>query len=51
KNYLTSQGALFFEHGFEQGEAVRNILIDLSYNNVQTVRDFNGHERITWAKL
>ena len=51
KNYLTSQGALFFEHGFEQGEAVRNILIDLSYNNVETVRDFNGHERITWAKL
>jgi len=51
KNHLTSQGALFFEHGFEQGEAVRNILTDLSYNNVETVRDFNGHERITWAKL
>ncbi len=50
-NYLTTQGAIFFEHGFEQGEAVRNILSDLGYDNAQTVRDLNGHERITWAKL
>lgn len=51
KNHLTTQGALFFEHGFDQGEAVRNILTDLGYDNAQTVRDFNDHERITWAKL
>ena len=51
KNHLTTQGALFFEHGFEQGEAVRNILTDLGYDNAETVRDFNGHERITWAIL
>lgn len=49
--YLNSQGSLFFEHGFEQGEAVRNILAALGYHNAQTVRDFNGHERITWARL
>ena len=49
--YLNSQGSLFFEHGFEQGEAVRNILTALGYHNAQTVRDFNGHERITWARL
>jgi release factor glutamine methyltransferase len=51
KNHLTTQGSLFFEHGFEQGEAVRNILTNLGYDNAQTVRDFNGHERITWARL
>ncbi|PKI16935.1 peptide chain release factor N(5)-glutamine methyltransferase [Colwellia sp. 12G3] len=50
-NFLNIQGALYFEHGFEQGEAVRNILNSLGYTNAQTVRDFNGHERITWAKL
>ena len=51
QNHLNVQGAIFFEHGFDQGEAVRNILTDLSYDNTQTVRDFNGHERITWACL
>jgi release factor glutamine methyltransferase len=49
--YLNNQGSLFFEHGFEQGEAVRNILTAFGYDNAQTVRDFNGHERITWARL
>ena len=49
--YLNSQGSLFFEHGSEQGEAVRNILTALGYHNAKTVRDFNGHERITWARL
>ena len=47
--FFKAQGALFFEHGFEQGQAVRNILTDLGYANAQTVRDLNGHERITWA--
>jgi release factor glutamine methyltransferase len=50
-NYLTIQGAIFFEHGFEQGKAVRNILTTLGYGNVQTVKDLNGHDRITWASL
>jgi protein-(glutamine-N5) methyltransferase, release factor-specific len=49
--FLNTQGSLFFEHGFEQGEAVRNILTALGYDNAQTVRDFNGHDRITWARL
>lgn len=49
RNFLNTQGALFFEHGYEQGQPVRNILTALGYHNAQTVRDFNGHERITWA--
>jgi len=48
-NFLNTSGALFFEHGFEQGEAVRNILTALGYDNAKTVRDLNGHERITWG--
>ena len=50
-NYLSTQGAIFFEHGFEQGKAVRNILTRLGYDNAQTVKDLNGHDRITWAIL
>lgn len=47
--FLKPQGSIYFEHGFEQGEAVRNLLSDLGYSNAQTAKDYNGHERITWA--
>jgi release factor glutamine methyltransferase len=47
--FLNIDGKLFFEHGFEQGHAVRTILTDLGYKNAQTKQDLNGHERITWA--
>jgi release factor glutamine methyltransferase len=49
RSFLKTNGQLFFEHGFEQGHAVRTILVDLGYDNVQTRLDLNGHERITWA--
>ncbi|KGJ96143.1 peptide chain release factor N(5)-glutamine methyltransferase [Colwellia psychrerythraea] len=48
-NFLKPQGALFFEHGYQQGDAVRNLLTSLGYANAKTVKDFNGHDRITWA--
>jgi len=47
--FLNTEGKLFFEHGFEQGHAVRTILTDLGYKNAQTKQDLNGHERISWA--
>ena len=50
-NFLNTSGALFFEHGFEQGEAVRNILMALGYEGAKTVRDLNDHERITWGTI
>lgn len=49
RSYLNFQGRLFFEHGYEQGLAVRNILLGLGYENVDTRQDLNGHDRITWA--
>jgi release factor glutamine methyltransferase len=49
RDFLTSGGKLFFEHGFEQGHAVRTILTDLGYENAQTKKDLNEHERISWA--
>lgn len=50
-NFLMPQGALFFEHGYEQGQAVRNILLALGFENSQTEQDLNGHDRITWTIL
>jgi len=49
RSFLNTDGKLFFEHGFEQGHAVRTILTDLGYENAQTKQDLNGHERISWA--
>lgn len=49
RNYLLEQGNIFFEHGFDQGLAVRTILLNLGYQQAKTVKDFNGHDRITWA--
>lgn len=47
--FLTSKGQLFFEHGFEQGVDVRDILVNFGFENPQTAQDLNGHDRITWA--
>ena len=50
RHFLCEQGQLFFEHGFEQGTAVRNILINLGFVDARTAQDLNGHDRITWAR-
>lgn len=49
REFLSAQGKLFFEHGFEQGQDVRNILTALGYEKAQTEQDLNGNDRITWA--
>tara|TARA_B110000090_G_scaffold164216_1_gene181694 strand:+ start:1357 stop:2235 length:879 start_codon:yes stop_codon:yes gene_type:complete len=49
REYLSTQGKLFFEHGFDQGTSVRKIMADAGYLQVQTVKDLSGHERVTWA--
>ncbi len=50
-NHFNAKGALFFEHGFEQGQDVRNILMSLSYEKIVTIKDLNGLERVTWARF
>lgn len=51
KNYLNTDGALFFEHGFEQAAQVKDIFEQLGYKSAQTKQDYNGHDRVTWAYL
>lgn len=51
RNFLSAQGKLYFEHGFEQGLDVRNILTALGYEKAKTEQDLNGNDRITWATL
>jgi release factor glutamine methyltransferase len=49
RRYLMSQGQLYFEHGYEQGDKVRKILLASGFEKVKTEKDLNGHDRITWA--
>jgi len=45
--YLDTGGLLALEHGYDQGEKVRNLLRGLGYHNVITVRDLEKRERVT----
>lgn len=49
--YLKPQGALILEHGWQQGEQVRN-LFDLNvWEAIETVQDYGGNDRVTQAIL
>ncbi len=49
--YLNKNGWLFIEHGYNQGELVRNLFKENSYYHVSTIRDFAGIERISYGKI
>ncbi len=46
-NYLSAGGWLLFEHGYQQGEAVRRLMHQAGYTAVSTFCDLNGKERAT----
>lgn len=45
--YLTESGWLLVEHGYDQGEQVRNLFLAQSFSAVTTIRDLGGNERVT----
>ncbi|MFQ2907852.1 peptide chain release factor N(5)-glutamine methyltransferase [Aeromonas allosaccharophila] len=45
--YLLTDGWLLLEHGWDQGEAVRQELRDSGYREVATVRDYGDNDRVT----
>lgn len=47
QDYLTPMGLLMLEHGYNQGEQVRNLFSLEGYTEIQTYRDLNGRERVT----
>lgn len=48
-NVLIPGGAAAFEHGYDQGRAVRALFTDLGFLNVTTVKDLAGNDRVTHA--
>lgn len=48
--YLEKSGYLLFEHGYNQGDLVRNIFSNGPFTDIQTICDYAGLERVTFAK-
>lgn len=52
-SYLSSNGVLLLEHGWQQGEKVRSIFQENHWEMVETARDYGDNERVTlgfWKK-
>ena len=50
-NLLKPGGAVFFEIGENQGEAVRKLMFDCGFDDITIERDFAGHDRYASAVL
>lgn len=49
--YLNVGGLLAIEHGFDQGDAVRQLLLNRGFESVYTVQDYGGNDRVTLGQL
>ena len=49
-HFLNEGGWLWLEHGFDQAEAVRDLLALHGYVEISSQRDLGGHERISGAR-
>ena len=50
-NLLKPGGAVFFEIGENQGEAVRQLMFDCGFDDIRIEKDFAGHDRYASAVL
>ena len=51
KEFLNPDGWLFFEIGYNQGEAVSDMMIEAGYSGVQVIKDLAGLDRVVIGKL
>lgn len=50
-DHLHAEGWLLIEHGADQGPAVRRLMTLRDFDQVSTLRDYAGHERVTSGRL
>ncbi|MGK2889331.1 MAG: peptide chain release factor N(5)-glutamine methyltransferase [Candidatus Malihini olakiniferum] len=48
--HLSEKGWLLLEHGWQQGESVRQLLRQRDFYQVTTCRDYGGNERVTLGR-
>jgi len=49
-SYLENAGWLLLEHGWQQGEAVRQLFANAGYQQIETVKDYGDNDRVTLAQ-
>lgn len=49
--YLTEEGEIFFEIGFNQGEAVSSILREAGFSHTKVCKDLAGLDRVVYGRL
>ncbi len=50
-NHLVNGGLLAVEHGYEQAKSVQTIFNTNGFNQVKTIKDYNGNDRVTIGVL
>ena len=50
KKHLTGGGRLFFEIGYDQGEAVKKLMEAAGFLDVEIVKDFAGLDRVVYGR-
>lgn len=50
RQFLVEAGWLLMEHGFEQGQAVREMMQSFGYTDVETAQDYAGNDRVTLGR-
>ena len=46
-DHLHTRGWIALEHGYDQGEYVRNLLEQQNFTDIRTLKDLNQHDRVT----
>ena len=49
--YLHTNGAVYFEHGYNQGASVRGLLNEAGLTQVRTIQDLSGNDRVSTGIL
>jgi len=49
--YLYIGGLLAIEHGYDQGDVVRQLFLDSGFESVHTVKDYGSNDRVTLGQV
>jgi len=49
--YLTEDGRIYFEIGYNQGEEVKKIVSDAGFVDVMTLKDTGNRDRVVWGRM
>jgi len=50
KNHLNSNGKVFFEIGYNQGEKVPDLMKN-DFKNIEVLKDYDGNDRVVLGEI